>query len=137
MADYNGQTVQMATTSNSGVIEDHLDVSPDFGSDFMARDKKDTSLRRYSGFLRKDFDIADGPVPDLGLEAAINHPRNYQNTSIEFRDLPLEDALFQAGEITQRESVVLYLEREHTQELPSPCYREIVWHPKRWELRRG
>lgn len=133
MTDYNGQMIQIATPSNKGVIEDHLDVSPDFGSDFAARDKGIDHLRRYTGFLRKDFNIANGPVTGLGPEFVIKHPRNYESTSIEFIDLPLEDALSQARAIAERDGVVLYLEREHTQKLSSPCYREIIWHPEGWE----
>jgi len=132
---YVNQTVQMATTLNKGNINDHFDVTPEFGSDVSARTSKDPSLRRYSGFLRKDFNVADGPVPDLGPDEAMQmlHFRRNQNTNIEFTDLPLEEALSQARTIAEREDVVLYLEREHAQKMPSPCYREIVWHPDGWE----
>ena len=135
--EYVGQTIQMATTLNKGTVNDHLDLSPEFGSDVRARTSNDPSLRRYSGFLRKDFNVADGPVPDLGPDEAMQHPRRRQNTNIEFIDLPLEEALSQARTIAEREDVVLYLEREHAQKMPSPCYREIVWHPDGWEPLEG
>lgn len=137
MAGYTGQIIQMATTLNRGVINDHLDVSPDFNSDFKAEAMHNTRLRLYSGFIRKDFRVTDGPVPNLGPEAAAEHPRNYQRTSIKFRDLPLEKALQHAREIALREGLVLYLEREFKREFPSPCNREIVWHPDGWQPHEG
>ncbi len=137
MSAYVNLTVQMATLGNRGVINDHLDVSPDFGSDLKARREGDPSLRRYCGFLRREFNVADGPQPGLGLGSALHHPRNYQRASIEFRDLPLEEALERAREIADTEKVVLYLEREFPETLPSPCYRRIVSHPEGWEPQEG
>ena len=138
MTDYKGQTVQMATTLNRGVIDDHLDVSPDFNSDFKARDTGNPRLRLYSGFVRRDFNVANGPehptlLPRRGSESS----RNYQRMSIEFQDLPLDEALERAREIALAQNIVLYLEREFPTQLPSPCYREIDWHPNGWQPREG
>ena len=55
MTDYKGQTIQMATTHGRGVIDDHLDVSPDFSSDFKARETENPQLRLYSGVVRRDM----------------------------------------------------------------------------------
>ena len=137
MTDYKGQTVQMATSLNRGVIDDHLDVSPDFNSDFKARDAGNPKLRLYSGFVRRDFNVANGPESILVHKAASRSPRNYQRTSIEFRDLPLDAALERAREIALAQNIVLYLEREFPTQLPSPCYREIDWHPNGWQPHEG
>lgn len=129
--------LQMATTSNKGVIDDHFDICPDFNSDCKARQERNSSFRRYNGFVRKEFNVADGPQLDLSSEDASNHPRKYQNTRIEFSDLPLEEAIVIGKEIAVRENLVLYLERVFPQKIPSPCYREVLWHPNGWQPRKG
>lgn len=137
METYVGEKIQMATTSNSGVINDHLDTTSEFGSDVKARKNGDASLRRYSGCLRRNFNIVDGPVINMNPEGLMRHPRNYQNIENKFVDLGPEDALKRAMEIAKEENVVLYLEREHSQTMPSPCFREIMWHPEGWEPQEG
>ncbi len=127
MEKYFGQTIQVATALNKGIINDHFDVIPAVGIEDKAR--------KYSGFLLRDFNIAEGPVQCSELKQ--KNGRDYQNIEDKFTNLPLEEALAKAREIVNEERVVLYLEREDAKTFPSPCHREIVWHPKGWEPNEG
>ena len=137
MANYVGKTIQMATTVNKGVINDHLDVTPEFNSDFNARKRGDASLRRYSGCLRRNFNVVNCPVTNLSPKDLMRHSRNYQNIENKFIGLGSDDALEKAMEIAKKENVVLYLEIKHSQTMPSPCFRNIMWHPEEWEPQKG
>jgi len=150
MEDYIGKIIQMATTQNKGVINDHLDLVPTNESHFANRHRR--GHRRapgllYEAYLRKDFNIVNGPVSKIrSPEALFHHPRNYQTLTGKgavFHGVDLESALSRAKALAIKENVVLYLQREipvdekGISEPNRQLEREIIWHPERWEPKEG
>ncbi|MFA4819751.1 MAG: hypothetical protein WC613_02210 [Candidatus Aenigmatarchaeota archaeon] len=122
MQTYVGTKVKMATTEHAGVYSDHLDISPE-GPPFDSA---------FNAYLRRNFDASIDPAGEIGPDECWKHPRNYKDTSISFRDLPLDRALEMAKEIASRENVVLYLQRKFPEVGGSFVEREIIWHPDNW-----
>jgi len=127
MSGHIGEKVKIASRYNAGVINDHLEISPNSVSE-------DTN---YNGYLRKDFYFGFGPEDfpsDIRGERRFSRRlledegkrRDWQKTSTEFENLSLDEALATGQEIAERENVVLYLRAEGG-------YNEIKWHPDGWE----